>query len=175
MPRTDPSPVWNEVSAIELWAKIAGGTRFSLDDYDKQLDASETAGEDFRLTHNNVNYIIPLGRLREYFAEHPRPTRKMTKDQELEFLRKRVKEQEAILVESGIMKPAPEQAAAFVRQSSPLEVAEPLDDIPAPSPEKQTISQVQDQLAADLIGQKPVSRSSRVVKNAKPASHSPSV
>ena len=174
MPRSDPSPIWNEVSAIELWAKISGGTRFSLEDYDKQLDASETSGEDFRLTHNNVNYVVPVGRLREYFAEHPRPMRKMTKDQELEFLRQRVKEQEAILVESGIVKPAPEQAAAFVRRPSPLEVAEPLDDIPIPPPEKQSIAQVQDELAAELVNQKPISRSSKVVKNAKPASHSPS-
>ena len=164
MPRPQPTVVWNQVSFPELVTRIQGGTLFTVDDLVKQLDAADKDSSPFRITHNEVNYEVPLELIREYFLDHARPARNLTVKEELEFLRARVKELEARLAEAGLddgregLKAHPSFQTPFKQRPSTAH-ASPVPDSPPgfrPNEKKQTVAEIQADLAAELRGKKPL-------------------
>jgi len=174
MPRNDPQPTWESVSFLQLLAKIQGGTPFTVDQLVQQLDRSERSGEDFRISHQRVNYVVPVDQIREYFTTHPRPAKKLTPQEQVEFLTKRVKELEAKLAEHGLMEPTPvyDEQPRFERQGRVPVASEPQPEPEIPTGtkdgDKMTTEQIQDDLLKELDGKKPLTRDDKLVKNAKP-------
>jgi hypothetical protein len=173
MPRNDPKPTWQPVSFLQLVAKIQGGTAFSVDQLVAMLDAADKSQEDFRINHQGVNFVVPLDQIREYFATHPRPTRKLTIQEEVESLRSRVKELEARLAEAGLLEaePAFQEQPKFEKRGKIPQATppEPRIDIPADlgDGKKQSIEEIQADLLSDLRGKKPVTKGDKVVKQAE--------
>uniref|UniRef100_A0A6M3J0H0 Uncharacterized protein n=1 Tax=viral metagenome TaxID=1070528 RepID=A0A6M3J0H0_9ZZZZ len=166
MPLPIQKPVWNTVSVVELWAKIGGGTRLTIDQILQQLDNAERSGRDFRISHSGTNYVVPNDQIRDYFVEHQRPTPKMTTIQELGFLRNRVKELEARLAEAGLMPEQPGQKPTLdigerERRPAPMELAAdaPIaDSVASPPGDERPLNEdeIRQVLKKDLKGRKPL-------------------
>lgn len=141
------------VSLAELYAEIGGGIRFNQEEVVAMMDNSESHGEGLQIIHNDFGYVIPIDSIREYFSSHPRPPRKMSKDEEISFLKRRLEEFEksAGKAEQLSMKAELPPVAPKVD----VETA-PADDV-VPSREqrekdRKSVDEIQRDIARDLKG-----------------------
>jgi hypothetical protein len=162
MPLEIGKPVWNRVSVLELWAKIGGGTPFGVEQIIQMLDYAEKEGQDFRINHAGVNYLVPVDRIRDYFIDHARPVPKMRPAEELIFLRRHAKELEARLAEAGLEPEQPGMKPALnvtVKDTTPppLELREEPIVETEPMPPERPLTEDEQRVALkkELEGKKP--------------------
>jgi hypothetical protein len=162
MPRIEQTPEWKQVSFPELVTTIGGGTSFSVDQLVSMLSAAEQKGEDFRIVHQDLRFVIPLGFIREYFKDHARPTARMSPKEELEYLRKRVSELESERVGADKSNPHP-QAPSRLERPPANQVPPPRDET-IPNREKMSSDELREDLKKELGAAVPLTRESETVK-----------
>lgn len=167
-----------QVSFEELLSELSGSTQFGQDELVEMLAYQDDHDKDFCIYHRNKAFCVPLHKIREYFTRHTKPIPPMTKDQELLYLREKVKElqdkAEAFQEADKIARPAPDETEALVEepeedtevaeeagpyedgQDAPVaeeEVVPPKKDERIPPPhdrKKQSLKEVRAKLAKDL-------------------------
>ena len=176
-----------QVSADELLSQLSGSTDFGQDELVEMFAHQDDNSKDFCIYHRHKAFCVPLHKIREYFTRHKKPVPPMTKDQELIYLREKVKklqdEAEASQAGDQVARPAPNEPEAFEKAEEPLpdnlgpatmsvDPAEPTppkrdESIPPPDMrEKKTLKEIRADLAEELKGAKNVK--SKVAASAKP-------
>ena len=161
-------PIPHENITVEQLLGNVGNLAFTHEDLILMLSSSDDSNEDFKIVHRDELFVVPAQSIREFFQTHAKPKRKMGKDEELEFLRKKV----AVLEEKERPKafpgPEPEKPAAVsfgkswtdhgLPTSAKADDEEPLIPDPESLPERdkrETVEDVQARLAKELRGTKP--------------------
>lgn len=180
---------------------LKGGTGFSFDQIILQLSTAEDNGDDFNLIHGETNqrYRVPLGHIRKFFEEYEKPTRPMTPEQEVIFLRKKLEEKEAQVADlTGIVKEeakgamlddilkgraTPDDIKATFDSSqmqkvsipkarpAPLEIPHSTPEV---KPEKESVESIQARLKAELGSTRPTDTRAAAAKGINVAERSPS-
>lgn len=118
-----------QVSADELLSQLSGSSDFGKDELVEMFAHQDDNEKDFCIYHRHKAFCVPLHKIREYFTRHKKPVPPMTKDQELIYLREKVKklqdEAEAFQAGDGTVKPAPDEPEVFEPVEEPVE---PTDD-----------------------------------------------
>ena len=179
-----------QISADELLSQLSGSSDFGKDELVEMFAHQDDNSKDFCIYHRHKAFCVPLHKIREYFVRHKKPVPPMTKDQELIYLREKVKklqdEAEASQAGDKIARPAPDETEVVMEK--PEEPVEPTDDsrsgdvrvdprkpippqkdesIPPPDMrEKKTLKEIRADLAEELKGAKNVK--SKVAASAKP-------
>lgn len=109
------------VSFEELVTRLAGRTFFRLDQLEEMIAHSEERGEDFLLKDGDIDYRVPLEKIKEYFETHPRPYRPMSAKEEAEYWRRKYN---ALLSEFNRLKTKYMQIS-----EKPVEVSAPTDEL----------------------------------------------
>ena len=164
-----------QVSADELLSQLSGSTDFGQDELVEMFAHQDDNSKDFCIYHRHKAFCVPLHKIREYFTRHKKPVPPMTKDQELIYLREKVKklqdEAEAFQAGEKVARPAPDEPEAFEKAEEPLpdnlgpatmsvDPAEPTpperdESIPPPDMrEKKSLKEVRADLAKELKGVK---------------------
>jgi len=179
------------VSFEELWSELSGSTKFGQDELIEMISLQDDQEKDFYIYHRHKAFRVPLHKIREFFTRHTKPVPPMTKDQELKYLREKVKklqdEAEAFQAEGKLSKPAPDEPEpveedAELREPSGSDVAsdnsaavDPVKPIPPkrdesiPPPgqrEKQSLKEIRADLAKELKNVKTPKR--KVTDSAQP-------
>jgi len=174
-----------QVSFEELWAQLKGSTSFGQDEIIEMLAVQDDDGKDFFIYHRNKAFCVPIQKIREFFTRHEKPVPPMTRDQELVYLRAKVKklqdEAEAFQGMDKIARPAPDETEALaeepeedtrVAEEAPVLEEKPIppkrdESIPAPHErKKQSLKEVQATLAKELKDTKLPKK--KVTDSAKP-------
>ena len=156
------------VSFPELISEIGGSCAFGLDELVAQI-AAKKDGEDYHLYHRRSHYIVPFDKIQEYFVDHTRPIPPMNEKEELEYLRKKVKELE--LQKVGEKKPEHKRDLEEKEPESPKasekeEITYPQRDESIPPPKRETPEEVAQRLAQELKGKRGPKR--KTMTSAKP-------
>lgn len=185
---------FTNVSFEELWSELSGSTRFGQDELIEMLSLQDDDGKDFYIYHRHKAFCVPLHKIREFFTRHTKPVPPMTKDQELKYLREKVKklqdEAEASRGMDKIARPAPDvpdepeedtKVAEEIPaddvgskvvdgiETSKLKVSPPKrdEDIPPPDQrEKKSLKEIRADLAKELQDVKPAKK--KLMDNAIP-------
>jgi len=178
-----------QVSADELLSQLSGSTDFGEDELVEMFAHQDDNSKDFCIYHRHKAFCVPLHKIREYFTRHKKPVPPMTRDQELIYLREKVKklqdEAEAFQAGDQIARPAPDEPEVPGPVEEPEEgitpgfevteeqkTAEPVspkrdESIPPPDMrEKKSLKEIRADLAEELKGAKNVK--SKVAASAKP-------
>jgi hypothetical protein len=164
MPRIEQTPEWKQVSFPELVTTISGGTSISVDRFVAMLSAAEQKGEDFRLIHQEERFVVPLGLIREYFKDHPKPIPSMSLKEEVAYLRKRVAVLESENRGPGMeIHPAPSMSP---RPLASTASAPPRDqDVPSPNArERMSMEELREDLKKEVRNSVPLTKESETVK-----------
>jgi hypothetical protein len=70
-----------EVTVSQLYS-IIGGSGVSIDWLKEQMVPDLDEGKPYRHNHKDINYLVPLAELEEFFKTHRRPERKMNAAEE---------------------------------------------------------------------------------------------
>lgn len=166
-----------QVSFEELWTQLKGSTSFGQDELIEMLSYQDDQGENFYIYHRHKAFCVPLHKIKEFFTRHPKPVPPMTKDQELIYLRDKVKklQDEVEMRQAGdqgegpapdeteaLENPLPDDLPSEESESEPVPVEEPGEDpkvippkkdeaIPPPHlREKMSLKETRAMLAKDL-------------------------
>jgi len=155
-----------QVSFPELWSVLSGSTEFGQDELIEMLAVQDDDEKDFCIYHRNKAFCVPLHKIREFFTKHAKPIPPMTKDQELIYLRQKVKklqdEAEAFQAGEKVARPAPDETEVSAKEpeedtklaeEAPAKVAPPQRDESIPPPhlrKKQSLKEVRADLAKEL-------------------------
>ncbi len=168
----------------QLHAEV-GNIAFTAERLIEMLADSDDKNEDFLLQHRHSRFIVPVEEIHKFFSTRPKPSRPMTKDQEIEYLRKKVKDYEAMMdanklrqvpyVPADVASPPPPPFGAeinfepgeFSESTSDAE-AIPSDDDPLIPPLKpgklETPDEIRSRLKSELEGKRPVKAKGRPAK-----------
>lgn len=120
-----------QVSFEELWSELSGSTSFGQDELIEMISLQDDNAKDFCIYHRHKAFCVPLHKIREFFTRHTKPVPPMTKDQELVYLREKVKklqdEAEAFQAADKVSRPASDEPEALEKLENPLP-----DDLPSP-------------------------------------------
>ena len=101
-----------QVSPDELLSQLSGSSDFGKDELIEMFAHQDDNNKDFCIYHRHKAFCVPLHKIREYFTRYKKPVPPMTKDQELLYLREKVKklqdEAEASQAGDQIARPAPD-------------------------------------------------------------------
>ena len=118
-----------QVSFEELWSVLSGSTEFGQDELIEMLSVQDDDGKDFYIYHRNKAFCVPLHKIREFFTAHSKPIPPMSKDQELVYLREKVKklqdEAEEFQATGKVSRPAPDEP----EEDTKVAEEAPVDDI----------------------------------------------
>lgn len=185
-----------QVSADELLSQLSGSTDFGQDELVEMFAHQDDNSKDFCIYHRHKAFCVPLHKIREYFTRHKKPVPPMTRDQELIYLREKVKklqdQAEGSQAGDQIARPAPdvpdepEEDTKVAEEISAddtgsledvingvekgeLKPTPPKRDESIPPPdmrEKKSLKEIRADLAEELKGAKNVK--SKVAASAKP-------
>lgn len=100
-----------QVTVQAFVEEISGSTGFTYDKIVSQLARSHDDGQDFLCHHGDALYRVPLASINEFFASHEKPLPKMSAEQEVLYLRKKLMEADKTIEElTGIEKDSPKGA-----------------------------------------------------------------
>jgi hypothetical protein len=164
-----------ETITVEQLLGNVGNLAFTHEDLIMMLSSSDDSNEDFKIVHREDLFVVPVQSIREFFRDHPKPKRKMGKDEELEFLRKKVAAFEAKGQPGPFAKPERKSGDLSPRILSGLDkkpgVPEDEDNddplipereaLPRDSDKRETVDEVQARLGAELRGKKPENKRGR--------------
>jgi len=138
-----------QVSADELLSQLSGSSDFGEDELVEMFAYQDDQNKDFCIYHRLKAFCVPLDKIREFFTRHAKPVPPMSKDQELVYLREKVKklqdEVEQSQAEGQLAKPAPDEPEALVEGTEEdTKIAEPEKPSPViksniPVPEEKPI------------------------------------
>ena len=177
---------------------LKGGSGFTFDQIVLQLSAADDAGEDFPLVLGNQRYRVPLGHIREFFERYEKPQRKMSPEQEVIFLRKKLDEQRGVIEKlTGIVKETPQGAMLkdiLEGKGTPDDIRKTFDahqltqptsgaevvhkepepqEVPSVEPERESPNEIQERLKEEVKGKQPVD-TREAAKGVDPGERSPS-
>jgi hypothetical protein len=165
-----------ETITVEQLLGNVGNLAFTYEDLILQLSSSDDSNEDFKIVHREDLFVVPLQGIREFFQDHPKPKRKMGKDEELEFLRKKVATLESNERPKTFAEPSREPATASFGEKWTGPKISALDDeplipekesLPHERDKRETVEEIQGRLGAELRGKKPDNMRGRPSKNIK--------
>lgn len=160
----------------QLLAEI-GNLSFTAERMIEMLAEADDKNEDFLLQHRHNRFIVPAEEIHKFFSTRPKPARPMTKDQELEYLRKKMRDYEAMLdanriaQKPGVVPPEREVSPGHFEPPPPLKpeteetFAEEDPLIPPTTPGKvETPDEVRARLKSELAGKQPIRPRGRPAK-----------
>lgn len=119
-----------QVSFEELLSELSGSTDFGNDELIEMIAHQDDNNKDFCIYHRHKAFCVPLHKIREYFTRHTKPVPPMTKDQELLYLREKVKklqdEAEGFQAADKVSRLAPDEPEALTPAEEDVELREPL-------------------------------------------------
>jgi len=122
-----------QVSFPELWSTLSGSTDFGQDELIEMLSLQDDNEKDFCIYHRNKAFCVPLHKIREFFATHSKPIPPMSQDQELKYLREKVKKLQAEAEEfqagERVARPASDETEVATKE--PEEDTKLAEDIPS--------------------------------------------
>lgn len=98
----------NILSIDELWSTVGGNSAFTFEALLNQLSESEICGDDGFLIHRqDETYFVPRASITDYFTTHPRPNKRMNREDERTALLKKISELEKLnaKLQQGEVKP----------------------------------------------------------------------
>lgn len=157
-------------SVAEFLAAVGPGLGFTTSELVQMFADSDDAGEAFILRSGTENYLLSSDAISTFFADHPKPQRPMSKEQENKFLKDRLKAMEAELLKLKGKTIRPEKPAPI--EAKPVEEEDmefnaeplPLEEIPHLPVEMKTEDQVRQQLADELRAEQAKPRRGRPPK-----------
>jgi hypothetical protein len=155
----------NILSIDELWAAVGGNFSFTFDALLGMASESEILGDDGLLIHRqDETYFIPKASITEYFTIHPRPNKRMTREDERTALLKKISELEKLNASLQQTSVKPERTAhvlmvdAVVKEASAENESSesPLFDKTPPAEPSQGMDDIKRDLEKSLLGKQPV-------------------